>query len=82
VIPGDTPETLSARVLAVEHRILPLAVGAVARGDTPQAVVGPLCFDLIEAPAPPAQSVRATMVMPTEGSMDGSGILSGGRADA
>jgi folate-dependent phosphoribosylglycinamide formyltransferase PurN len=61
VLPGDTPETLAARVLAVEHRILPLAVEAVARGDVPQAVVGPLCFDLIEAPAPPAASVRVTM---------------------
>ena len=31
VLPGDTPETLAARVLAVEHRILPLAVEALAR---------------------------------------------------
>lgn len=61
VLPGDTPETLAARVLAVEHRILPLAVEAVARSDRPQAVVGPLCFDLVEAPAPPAASVRVTL---------------------
>ena len=31
VIPGDTAETLSARVLAVEHRLLPAAVLAAAR---------------------------------------------------
>lgn len=29
----DTPETLAARVLAVEHRIYPAALRAVARGD-------------------------------------------------
>jgi phosphoribosylglycinamide formyltransferase-1 len=27
VLPGDTPETLAARVLEIEHEILPLAVG-------------------------------------------------------
>lgn len=32
VLDGDTPETLAARVLTAEHRILPLAVEAVARG--------------------------------------------------
>jgi phosphoribosylglycinamide formyltransferase-1 len=31
VLPEDTPETLAARVLAVEHRLLPLAVLAAAR---------------------------------------------------
>ncbi len=62
VLPGDTPETLAARVLAVEHRILPMAVEAVARGDTPNAAPGgPLCFDLIASPAPPEASVRATL---------------------
>ncbi|MFL5385872.1 MAG: phosphoribosylglycinamide formyltransferase [Longimicrobiaceae bacterium] len=62
VLDGDTPERLAARVLAVEHRILPLAVEALARGDeTPPAVLGPLCFDLAEAPAPPASSVRLTL---------------------
>jgi formyltetrahydrofolate-dependent phosphoribosylglycinamide formyltransferase len=62
VLPGDTPETLAARVLAVEHRILPLAVEALARGDSEgETVSGPLCFDLIEASAPPESSVRATL---------------------
>jgi len=30
VLPGDTPESLAARVLAVEHRIYPLALKRVA----------------------------------------------------
>jgi len=33
VLPGDTEETLAARVLAVEHRIYPLALKRVAQGD-------------------------------------------------
>ncbi len=32
VLPGDTPETLAARVLAAEHRIYPLALKLVASG--------------------------------------------------
>jgi formyltetrahydrofolate-dependent phosphoribosylglycinamide formyltransferase len=62
VFAGDTPETLAARVLAVEHRILPLAVEALARGESPPAIPGgPLCFDLVAAPAPSEASVRATL---------------------
>lgn len=33
VLSADRPETLAARVLRVEHRVLPLAVEALARGD-------------------------------------------------
>jgi formyltetrahydrofolate-dependent phosphoribosylglycinamide formyltransferase len=59
VLPGDTPEALAARVLAVEHRILPLAVEALARGEAPPAAPGgPLAFDLAAVPAPPEESVR------------------------
>ena len=62
VLAGDTPEALAARVLAVEHRILPLAVEALVRGEgPPSAPGGPLCFDLLEIPAPLPESVRATM---------------------
>lgn len=62
VLAGDTPETLAARVLAVEHRILPMAVEAVARGEPPYGTPGgPLCFDLFASPAPPEASVRATL---------------------
>jgi formyltetrahydrofolate-dependent phosphoribosylglycinamide formyltransferase len=35
VEPGDTPEILAARVLAVEHRLLPAAVLAAARAGRP-----------------------------------------------
>jgi formyltetrahydrofolate-dependent phosphoribosylglycinamide formyltransferase len=35
VLPGDTPATLAARVLAEEHRILPAAVLAAARAGKP-----------------------------------------------
>lgn len=34
VLPGDTPESLAARVLEVEHRLLPAAVLAAARSGT------------------------------------------------
>ncbi len=33
VIPGDTPETLAARVLEVEHRIYPDVIGRIASGE-------------------------------------------------
>ena len=32
VLPGDTPEVLAERVLAVEHALYPMALDAVARG--------------------------------------------------
>ena len=32
IVPGDTPETLAARVLVQEHRLYPLCVEAVASG--------------------------------------------------
>ncbi len=35
VQPGDTPATLAARVLAIEHRLLPAAVRAAARAGHP-----------------------------------------------
>jgi phosphoribosylglycinamide formyltransferase-1 len=59
VLPGDTPEALAARVLAVEHRILPLAVEALARGEAAAgAVEGPLAFELAAATAPADDSIR------------------------
>jgi len=38
VLPGDTPETLAARVLAVEHRLLPAVVLAAAEAGRPVPV--------------------------------------------
>ena len=63
VLPGDTPESLAARVLAVEHRILPLAVEALARGPGAPAPAagGPLAFDLVAAPVPADACIRRTM---------------------
>lgn len=62
VLPGDTPETLAARVLAVEHRILPLAVEALVRGNDPPAPWGAaVCFDLVASDAPGESSVRAML---------------------
>jgi folate-dependent phosphoribosylglycinamide formyltransferase PurN len=39
VRPGDTPDALAARVLAVEHRLLPLVVTALARRGVPETPV-------------------------------------------
>ena len=62
VLPGDTPEMLAARVLAVEHRILPVAVEALVRGDrVPLVDDAPLAFDLVAAPAPADASILRTI---------------------
>jgi phosphoribosylglycinamide formyltransferase-1 len=42
VEPGDTPETLAARVLQQEHLLLPLVVIAAGRAGHPVPVVAPL----------------------------------------
>ncbi|HEU5262014.1 MAG TPA: phosphoribosylglycinamide formyltransferase [Gemmatimonadales bacterium] len=39
VRPGDTPETLAARVLEIEHRLLPLVVLELARRGVPEEPV-------------------------------------------
>jgi phosphoribosylglycinamide formyltransferase-1 len=62
VLPGDTPEALAARVLRVEHRLLPLVVEALARGEDAAAPADPLAFELAPRPAPDEESVRALMV--------------------
>ena len=33
ILPGDTPETLHARIQEVEHRLYPVALAALARGE-------------------------------------------------
>ena len=48
VLPEDTAETLSARVLREEHRCLPLAVRLIAQGRV--SVVGESCVIDAEAP--------------------------------
>lgn len=42
VLPGDTPDTLAARVLEAEHRLLPAVVRAAARAGHPVALPEPL----------------------------------------
>ncbi len=42
VVPGDTPDTLAVRVLAVEHRLLPAVVLAAARAGRPVPLPEPV----------------------------------------
>lgn len=65
VLPGDTAESLAARVLPVEHVLLPLAVEMLAgemrgreMGGEAADPAAPISFALADAPAPPADSVR------------------------
>jgi formyltetrahydrofolate-dependent phosphoribosylglycinamide formyltransferase len=64
VLPGDTPETLAARVLSVEHRILPLTVAALTGGGTAASPAGPLAFDLVPSLIPVDGSIARTMRLP------------------
>lgn len=57
VLPGDTPESLAARVLAVEHRLLPAAVEAFACGGDPEPLPEPLAFELESVEAPRHDSI-------------------------
>jgi len=58
VLPGDTPEALAARVLRVEHLLLPAAVEAYACGGPPAALVDPLAFELAAGEGPARQAVE------------------------
>lgn len=58
VLPGDSAESLAARVLRVEHLLLPAVVEAIARGGDPSTATDPLAFEIAEAPAPDARSVE------------------------
>jgi phosphoribosylglycinamide formyltransferase 1 len=57
VLDGDTPESLAARVLAVEHRVLPLAVEALAG----KAAAPDRAFDAFASSAspPPEAALRS-----------------------
>jgi formyltetrahydrofolate-dependent phosphoribosylglycinamide formyltransferase len=66
VLAGDTPESLAARVLAVEHVLLPNAVEAFVTGGPVDAPVpGSLAFDLVRAATPADASIRATLRLPS-----------------
>lgn len=62
VLPGDTPEALAARVLAVEHRLLPGAVEALVRGGGAASPADPVAFDLVPRPTPDDESIRGLVV--------------------
>lgn len=64
VLRGDTAETLAARVLATEHRLLPAAVDAIVRGTGATTMGDPLSFDLRSEPAPAASAVSALIQLP------------------
>lgn len=65
VLPDDTPETLAARVLAIEHRLLPAVVDAVARGEEETSTpVDPLSFALADDPAPAEACLQALIALP------------------
>jgi phosphoribosylglycinamide formyltransferase 1 len=73
VFPDDAPESLAARVLEVEHRLLPAVVEALAAG--PQAehgAVGVLGFDLVPNPAPTPAALRAMIALPVSASVSDS----------
>ena len=46
VLAGDTPETLAARVLRVEHRLLPLTLEALLGARAPLPAADSLAFAL------------------------------------
>lgn len=54
VVPGDSPESLAARVLDAEHRLLPAAVLAAARAGRPV----PFALEDEPATTPPSSSHR------------------------
>lgn len=66
VLPGDTPESLAARVLAVEHRLLPLTVTALTGGCPAPSLAGPIAFDLVPSLIPVDGSIAATLRVPDE----------------
>lgn len=60
VLPTDTPEQLAARVLRVEHLLLPLAIERLIAGQTPPRSPdsGEIVFELSGGTTPAMQSVR------------------------
>jgi len=67
VLPEDTPETLAARVLRVEHAIYPIVVEALARSLASGGDVGAFrvpdttTFGLANEQAPDAREVRRAL---------------------
>ncbi|MBW3630684.1 MAG: phosphoribosylglycinamide formyltransferase [Gemmatimonadetes bacterium] len=70
VLPGDTPEELAARVLRVEHRLLPLTVEALLGAGDVGVPVDPLSFGLLPIDAPAPDDIAALHRVRETGSMD------------
>lgn len=64
VLPGDTPEELAARVLRVEHRLLPLTLEALLRAGETAVPMDPLSFGLLPLAAPEPADVSALVPPP------------------
>jgi phosphoribosylglycinamide formyltransferase-1 len=58
VIAGDTPESLAARVLQVEHLLLPAAIEALVKKSASRQLHPWQAFELVDATGPTDESVR------------------------
>ncbi len=65
VLPHDTPDTLAARVLRVEHLLLPAAIEAMVRGASAPPLPPELAFELVHAVAPDETPVDTVAMTPT-----------------
>jgi phosphoribosylglycinamide formyltransferase 1 len=66
VLPNDSPETLAARVLKVEHMLLPAAIEAtLGRTGGTASIDGGRSFELSDAAAPSIRSVRRLLFLPS-----------------
>lgn len=61
VLPADTPERLAARVLAVEHQLLPAVVEALAPGSADPTTEWADAFSLSAGGSPPVSAIRALL---------------------
>ena len=61
VLSGDLPETLAARVLKVEHMLLPMTLEVLAGARAATSLAEPAAFDLVAQPLPPAESLTALL---------------------
>jgi formyltetrahydrofolate-dependent phosphoribosylglycinamide formyltransferase len=64
VLPGDTPERLGARVLAVEHRLLPLVVEEMVRPKPTRAAPACTAFSCSDATPTARQLGRLLAIEP------------------
>jgi phosphoribosylglycinamide formyltransferase 1 len=57
VLPDDSPESLAARILRVEHLLLPAAIEALVRRSEAAPPADPISFELRRSPLPEEASV-------------------------